>query len=186
MVTLPNIETTRLRLGNLAASDIPRIIAFAGEKEIEEMTLNIPHPYHESDAIRWISMANEGLKNQNAYNFALRTKEDGLFIGGMGIHINALFDRAELGYWIAKPYWNQGYATEALAAILKFGFEKLNLNKIFATHLIDNPASGKVMIKNHMIKEGELVEHYKKGEIYKSVSQYRLTRKEYNRMKDEL
>ncbi len=53
------------------------------------------------------------------------------------------------------------------------------MRKIFATHLVENPSSGKVMIKNGMIKEGELKDHIKKGEVYQSVFQYRLTKREY-------
>lgn len=179
MKSLPILETDRLRLGNLMVSDIPRIIEFAGNKKIADMTLNIPHPYEEQHAVHWIDMANQGLQCESAYNFALRLKDENLFIGGMGLHVAQLYNRAELGYWIAEPYWNKGYATEALGAILRFGFMALEMNKIFATHLIDNPASGKVMINNGMIKEGDLVDHYRKGDEYKSVSQYRLTKKEF-------
>lgn len=177
----PILETERLSLGNLKVSDISRIIQFAGNKKIADMTLNIPHPYEERHAIHWIDMANKGIENKTAYIFAVRLKKEGEFIGGMGLHAAELYDRAELGYWIAEPYWNSGYATEALGAILEFGFNELQLNKIFATHLVNNPASGKVMIKNGMIKEGELVDHYKTDGKYESVIQYRLTKKEYQK-----
>ena len=64
-----------------------------------------------------------------------------------------------MGYWIAEKFWNQGLATEAVKALLKYGLNNLQLNKILATHLAENLSSGKVMIKNKMIKEGELKEH---------------------------
>lgn len=180
MNKLPTIITVRLILDTLTAQDIPRIIEYAGDKDIADMTLNIPHPYLETHAIHWINMAHQGVANKDKYMFAIRLKESGLFIGGMGLHVDHNFDRAELGYWIAKPYWNQGYATETLGALLRFGFNTLKLQKIFATHLIENPASGKVMINNHMIKEGELKDHYKKHSEYKTVVQYRLTKQEYD------
>jgi RimJ/RimL family protein N-acetyltransferase len=84
-----------------------------------------------------------------------------------------------LGFWLGEPFWNNGYVTEATGKVLQFGFEEIGLQKIFAIHLIDNPASGKVMIKNGMIKEGELVDHLKKGDKYHTVIQYRLTRDEF-------
>jgi len=124
-------------------------------------------------------MANEGFQTKNKYIFGIRLKTTDELIGGMGLHIHKDFNRAVLGYWIGLPFWNKGYATEAASAILKFGFEVVEINKIFATHLVENPASGKVMIKNGMIKEGELKDHTKKGEVYQSVYQYRLTRAEY-------
>ena len=84
-----------------------------------------------------------------------------------------------MGYWLAEPYWNQGYTSEAAAALLQYGFNTLGLHKILATHLVENPASGKVMIKNGMIKEGELKDHAKKNGVYRSLIQYRLTKEEY-------
>lgn len=179
MNNLPTIQTDRLILDSPTAKDIPKIVEFAGEKAIADMTLNIPHPYLEQHAIFWINMAHQGIAKNDKYIFAIRLKESGLFIGGMGLHVDNNYDRAELGYWIAKPYWNQGYATETLSALLEFGFGKLLLQKVFATHLIENPASGKVMRKNGMIKEGELKDHYKKQNQYKTVIQYRITKQEY-------
>jgi len=93
--------------------------------------------------------------------------------------INKENNRAEFGYWVGEPFWGQGIATEAVAAILKFGFQELNLNKIYATHYLENPSSGKVLVNNKMINEAELKEHYKNGDVYGSVIQYRLTKKEF-------
>lgn len=179
MLDFPQIETANLILGKIQVSDIPRIIEYAGNKKIANNTLNVPHPYEEKDAISWINFANQGFEEKTHFTFSMRLKSTNEFIGGIGLNINKQFNRAELGYWMAEPFWNKGFTTEALAAILDFGFTKLELNKIFATHLIENPASGKVMIKNGMIKEGELVEHFRKEEIFKSVIQYRLTKKEF-------
>lgn len=69
--------------------------------------------------------------------------------------------------------------TEALAALLRFGFEVLKLHKIYATHSASNIASGRVMLKNGMVKEGELVQHTKRDGHYHDLWQYRLTRAEY-------
>ena len=177
------IKTARLKLGQLKSIDIPRIVEFAGNKKVADMTMNIPHPYKEEDAIFWINAANQGFIKRTQYTFRIALKGNDEFIGGMGLKIDNRFNKAELGYWIGEPYWGNGYATEAAGAVLSFGFEVLNLNKIFATHLIDNPASGKVMKKNGMIKEAELVEHFRKDEKYLTVIQYRLTRKEYEERK---
>lgn len=183
MKKFPEIQTSRLILGKVSYHDIPKISEYAGNKKIAEMTLNIPHPYNENDAIFWINSINQGFDNQTQYSFGIRIKTSNEFIGGMGLKVNNRFNRAELGYWIAEPFWNKGYATEALKAILKFGFEVLHLNKIYATHLLENPASGKVMIKNGMIKEGELKDHVKKGDVYQSLIQYRLTKTEFENKK---
>lgn len=179
MDKFPKIETNRLILGRLSYKDIPKIIEYAGNKKVAETTLNIPHPYEEKDAVFWINSANIGLESKTQYTFGIRTKIEDEFIGGIGLKIDNRFQSAELGYWIAEPYWNKGFASEAVEAILKFGFTELNLNKIFATHLVENQASGKVMTKNGMLKEGELKDHTKKGNLFKSLIQYRLTQNEF-------
>ena len=179
MNNFPEIKTERLILGKVSPNDIPKIVAYAGNIKVAESTLNIPHPYDEDDAVFWINSAALGFKNKSQFTFAIRDKSTHDFLGGIGLKIEPRFDRAAVGYWIAESFWNKGYTTEALEAILKFGFDELQLNKIYATHLIENPASGKVMIKNGMIKEGELKDHTKKGNRYRSLIQYRMTRDEF-------
>ena len=100
-------------------------------------------------------------------------------IGQIGLHIDKENNKAEIGYWITEPFWGKGLASEANNSILKFGFEELKINKIYATYFINNPASGKVLINSKMIKEADLKDHYKKGKEYQTVFQYRLTLKEY-------
>ena len=80
--------------------------------------------------------------------------------------------RAELGYWIGKPYWGQGYCTEAARATLDFGFEQLGLNRIFAHHFARNPASGRVMQKIGMTREGRLRQHVKKWDAFEDLELY--------------
>lgn len=162
MTDFPKIETNRLSLESISYSDIPKIIEYAGNIKVAQTTLNIPHPHQERDAIFWINNANQGYKDKSQFTFGIRLKPTNKFIGGIGLKINTRFNRAELGYWMAEPFWNKGYASEAVGVVLKYGFDKLELNKIYATHLAENSASGKVMIKNKMIKEGELKDHTKK------------------------
>lgn len=180
MDEFPELVTKRLKLNQLSWKDTPTIVEYAGNKKIADYTLNIPHPYQEEDAIFWINAANQGFKKKIQYTFAIRLKEEEKFIGGIGLKVNLRFNSAELGYWIAELFWNKGYATEAVQTILKFAFEEANINKVVATHLTNNVASGKVMIKNRMIQEGELKDHIYKENNYQSLVQYRLTKSEYS------
>jgi RimJ/RimL family protein N-acetyltransferase len=100
-------------------------------------------------------------------------------IGAMGIHISQSHNRAELGYWIGVPYWNQGYCTEAARAVLRYGFETLGLNRIQARHLARNPASGRVMIKIGMRHEGTMRQAVIKWEAYEDIKLYAILRSEY-------
>ncbi|HLR25379.1 MAG TPA: GNAT family N-acetyltransferase [Fodinibius sp.] len=179
MHNFPTLKTERLRLRGLQVSDIPDIVSLADNRKVADMTLSIPHPYQPKDAVAWINAAIEGFKDGSHFIFAICPLPGNDFIGGIGLEINKGFDRAELGFWIGEPYWNNGYRTEATAAILHFGFNELALNKIYASHFLGNPASGRVMQKNGMIKEGELVDHLKKGDRYLSLVQYRVTRAEF-------
>ena len=183
MVKLPVLESERIILTELKSADIPQITSYADNENISAYTLNLPSPYTEKDAVYWINLANQGLKNATHYIFGIRVKPQIEFIGGIGLTVEQRFKRAEIGYWIAEPFWNKGYATEATELIVKFGFETLRLNKLTSSHLDKNPASGKVMIKNEMIKEGELKEHILKGSTYHSLILYGLTRGDYEKNK---
>jgi ribosomal-protein-alanine N-acetyltransferase len=171
----PQLTTSHLLLRAFAEADIPRLITLAGDYEVARNTLNIP----EADARHWLHLTQQARAQNTAFPFALELHATGEFIGGIGLTLEPRFDRAEVGYWLGQPYWGRGLATEALAAVLRFGFEELQLNKMYATHHADNLASGRVMQKNGMRKEGELVQHSKRDGQYHDLWQYRLTSQEY-------
>ena len=91
--------------------------------------------------------------------FAMIDLQSEKLLGAIGLTVTLRFNRAELGYWVGKPFWGQGYATEASKAMLKYGFEVMKLNKIHASHMMQNPASGRVMEKIGMQREGVLKQH---------------------------
>ena len=84
-----------------------------------------------------------------------------------------------MGYWVGKQYWNQGFCTEAASALLAYGFEELDLNRICATHLVRNPASGRVMEKLGMRKEGVLRDHFSKWDKYEDVVYFGILKREW-------
>ncbi len=155
----PELETERLLLRPFELADASRIKKLAGDKAIADTTLNIPHPYEKGMAEEWISTHQPKFEAGELVNFAVVLKTTQELIGAIGIGINKNFKRAELGYWIGKQYWNNGYCTEAGHTIIKYGFDNFDLHKIVATHLTRNPASGKVMVKLNMVKEGIFKEH---------------------------
>ena len=95
-------------------------------------------------------------------SFAAVLREGGTLVGSIALHPNARDDNGEIGYWIGRPYWGQGYATEAAREVVRYGFEELGLHRVHANHLGSNPASGKVLEKVGMTREGTRPEHYKK------------------------
>lgn len=182
MDIFPELTTSNLRLRQIRLSDISSLLSYCNNKKISDQIINIPYPYREEDAVYRINFVLQGFKNKERYVFAISLKDREELIGEIGLHIDKGNNCAQVGYWIAEPFWGKGIATEALAAILKFGFETLQLNKIYATHYPENAPSGKVMLKNKMVKEAEMRAHYKIDGVYKDVIQYRLTKKEYEEL----
>lgn len=179
MEHLPELRTERLLLRSPSWRDVPQIVAYAGDPLIYATTATLPHPYHEKDAIHWLDLAYRGLAEATRYIFGLYRAEDEQFIGGMGLHREPDAHLAELGYWIAVPHWGRGYASEAARAVISFGFETLELEKIYARTMSDNPASERVMTKNGMIFEGEFKREAVKDGVFKDLRYYRLLREEY-------
>lgn len=179
MTSFPELSTTRLHLRKVTAADIPSLVKYANNKAISDNLLTLPHPYTEEDAIFWLNFVLQGFRNRERFVFAVALKESPDLIGAIGLHPTPRHNTAEMGYWLGEPFWGKGLMTEAVGAVLKFGFEELALNKIYATHFTNNPASGKVMVANGMIKEGELAEQYKVGDEYASITQYRLLKREW-------
>ena len=88
------------------------------------------------------------------YRWAIETT-DGKLIGSIDfVNFSVAHQRGEVGFCLAYDNWNQGYTTEALRLLIAFMFNEVGLNRIEARHLMDNPASGRVMEKVGMQKEG--------------------------------
>jgi RimJ/RimL family protein N-acetyltransferase len=99
----------------------------------------------------------------------------------MSIRIAADHRRGELGYWIGKPFWGNGYAKEAGRRVVAYGFEELELNKIEAAAFFTNPASWHVMRKIGMQQEGIKRQHIIKWAIPEDVVFYGIRRSDYCR-----
>ena len=179
MTGYPILQSERLLLRKIELRDIENLIKYASNDKVSNNLFNYPNPYTEKDALARIAGINEGFKDKNRFAFVITIPPKDELIGEIGIRLETEHNKAEIGYWIAEPYWGKGIATEAVAAALKFGFEELKLNKIFATCFDRNKTSGKVLEKNKMILEGTLKqEYFFKGE-YRDSLHFRLTRDEY-------
>jgi len=154
----PEFETPRLRLRPFRDTDIPEIVRLAGHPGIAATTLYIPHPYTRHDAETWLSQHGPSAADGTGFTFAVTTREDRL-VGAIALAIAPRHRRAELGYWIGVEHWGRGYATEAGAALLEFGFGTLGLNRIEAHCFVGNRASARVLEKLGMRFEGTLRQH---------------------------
>jgi|TARA_B110000263_G_scaffold162090_1_gene141000 RimJ/RimL family protein N-acetyltransferase len=148
------INTPRLTLRPMILADAPDIQRLAGDKDVASTTLNIEHPYEDGMAEKWITSCQNMSDAGELVNFAITLTADGSFLGAIGIHFQETKGHAEIGYWVGKPYWNLGYATEAAKAVVKFGFNQLSQERIHAAHFTRNPASGHVLQHAGMLYEG--------------------------------
>jgi len=166
---LPTLQTERLLLRPFTMEDAKDVQRLAGEKAVSDTALNIPYPYEDGIAENWIKGHKQNFVLNKELVLAITDKEKKHLIGAIGIIINKGNDNGALGYWIGVPFWNKGYCTEAGKAIVEYAFNTLKLHRIHASYFPSNPASGKVMLKIGMKKEGHLQEHVKKGNEYKDV-----------------
>ncbi len=150
----PLIETPRLVLRAFDLTDAGPLRLLAGEKEIARATARIPHPYPDGAAEQWIATHPAEWAAQRSLSLAVTLRGSGTLVGATGLAFAPEHRRAELGYWIGVPFWRIGYATEAAAAVTDFGFRILGLNRVQAHHYAGNPASGGVMRKMGMRREG--------------------------------
>ncbi|HKO98966.1 MAG TPA: GNAT family protein [Pyrinomonadaceae bacterium] len=152
-------------LSSIRYPDKPALLKYLQSPEIHENTLTIPFPYHESDAEWWLRQRLEHtLKVGTDVSFAIRDHNDEM-IGSIGADSlePGTTHRAELGYWLAKPYWGQGIMTNALSAYINYAFDELRVTKLVAHVFVRNPASARVLENNGFKLEGQLREHYLKN-----------------------
>ena len=170
----PSFPDTRIDVGNgyflnaITPRDRPSYLEYLNEREIYDRTLSIPFPYTDQDADFWFQLvAAKTKENGRAVQFALRTV-DGKLIGGIGFDglVIGQTHKAELGYWLAKPFWGKGIMTQAVRGVCKIAFSDFGLERITANIFAFNTASQKVLEKNGFAAEGYFKKHYRKGDSF--------------------
>jgi [ribosomal protein S5]-alanine N-acetyltransferase len=142
---MPRLETPRLILRPPEYSDAGSIAALIGDYEVSKNLSSVPHPYSLAEAYEYVTRAAANRARGEGFVFCILYKEDMALLGKCGLHLkNGIF---ELGYWIGKPYWGMGIATEAADKLVSFGFNALRCEQLSAGWFEDNPASGRVLEK---------------------------------------
>jgi [ribosomal protein S5]-alanine N-acetyltransferase len=169
---LPTITTERLVLRPFRIEDASRVQELAGAREIYATTEKVPHPYEDGMAEEWIASLDAKFESREQVALAVTLAESGSLVGSVSLRVALPHRRASLGYWIGVPYWGRGYATETAIAMIRYGFEGLELHRITAQHMLGNPASGRVMLKAGMQREGELVDEILKDGVFHTLVVY--------------
>jgi RimJ/RimL family protein N-acetyltransferase len=147
------VRTERLMLRPGWVEDAPSLAAAIGDEAILTKLALAPSPYQVADAREFLSLP----RTEDHADFLIfaRTRGEPRLVGGVGLKADG--PERELGYWIARPFWGMGFATEAARAVVSLARHSLRLPRLVSGHFVDNPASGQVLRKLGFHATGEIV-----------------------------
>ena len=158
------VVSEQIRLSEILPSDKAALVEHLKEKEIYDQTLLIPFPYTEADADKFLTVVTEEKERLGqSFHWAIRDEGNHL-IGGCGLKDFApgQSHRAEIGYWLAKPYWGRGVMTAVVRTLCAHARSELGLIKITAHVFAFNHGSARVLEKCGFHQEGYLKKHLRK------------------------
>lgn len=145
----PTLATDRLLLRPPTLADVAEIARLANDFEVARWLSRVPHPYNEADARYYVTeVAAED------WAWLICAAADGATLGAVGLAPRPDMDAVELGYWLGRAYWGQGYATEAARAVVDHARTALTPSRIVAGHFVGNAASAAVLGKLGFVETG--------------------------------
>jgi RimJ/RimL family protein N-acetyltransferase len=141
--------------------DADDIVEHINDPSITRFTIHIPHPYGIEDALEFLEKNQKMYEEGTSLNLAITLKENDRVIGGIGLmNIEKKFNHAEIGYWLGQAYWDRGIASRCVQAMVRFGFQRMGLQRISAVIFSPNHRSEKVLLKNGFAHEGTVRDRY--------------------------
>jgi RimJ/RimL family protein N-acetyltransferase len=154
------IRTERLTLRLPELADAPQIAKLACDYAVAGNTTRMPYPYGQADARAFIALA-RSLNLREQITFAVEHRDAGV-IGALGFHRGG-GPALELGYWLGRPHWGKGLATEAVRGAMTWAQGDWGRRLILAGHFADNEASGRVLIKCGFLYTGEVQRRFSRA-----------------------
>jgi len=174
------LQTRRLRLRCPRDDDASQIAALAGDKGVSRMTATIPHPYPESVATAFVAKARESAFLGRDLTLMITIGDDDETVVGLVSAKPASSDCASIAYWIGRPYWGRGIATEAVKALLASIFSRTTTRIVITNVRVTNPASTRVLEKCGFIRIGRSEQHFPaRGQTF-PVHQFQIERGQQN------
>ena len=177
------LKTKRLVLRKILPEDAKMVYEWMSDFEICRYERWKVHPNVEFSR-GYIIEVFDDYKSNYTYQWGIELNKE--LIGSISIiNIDDFDQKAVMGYCIKRNFWGNGYATEAAKAVLEYMFNEVGLNRIEASHSVNNKASGRVLEKVGMILEGCAKEYYYSNIGFQDSNLYALTRGEYIKVKKE-
>lgn len=180
MIEQPILETSRLRLRPLEESDSSAIQRAARAREIADTMISLPYPYPDHEAKRYVDRQLTEREAGHSATFTIEHKAEGRFCGLVEVRdIDHEHLLGELSFWLTVDAWGQGYMSEGVRAIVRYSFETLGLNRLYAYHMLRNPSSGRVLEKNGFKQEGLLRQRVRKWGVFEDVALWAILRQDW-------
>lgn len=164
---ISRIESDRIALRRFSQADKHDVLEYGSDRETVK--------YLVWDGIETLEQAEEAIREYYSVRagiFAIEHKESKKCIGCIDLRLDAGNDKAGFGYVLNRAFWNRGYMSEALCALIGVCFGALTLNRVEAEHYAENPASGRVMLKCGMLYEGTGRKEQKVKGVFRDVLHY--------------
>ncbi|QQE13496.1 GNAT family N-acetyltransferase [Planctomycetota bacterium] len=180
MQTITEFETDRLVIRQFSEADAPKVFEMLSDEEIAR-NAGAPWPYEMKHATGWISMHDDLFKKGETLPYAIEVKDTEELIGC--VSLNNMYTPngpGDLGFWLGRNYWGNGYATEAAKCMIEIGFQTLGLNKVYTFCLSGNVGSEHVLKKCGLIREGVLRQQMPRGGKFIDMIYYGILREEWS------
>jgi RimJ/RimL family protein N-acetyltransferase len=182
----PSLETLRLRLRALVEEDATEMARYLNDREVADGLTYSPYPYTLDTAKTWLKDVAFATQQGQSLYWAITHRESGTFMGTIGFSLCRIHDKAEMHYWLGRPYWNHGYTTEAAKALIPFVFAQERIHRLEVNHFTRNIASERVIEKCGFIFEGELRSYVKRFGRYENVRIYSLLENELEKQEKDI
>lgn len=179
-MSLSEILTDRLILRPIERSDVAMIQATANQRDIADTMISIPFPFTQQAAQHYVRFRVAQMRRGRGMALTLLHAASQACYGMVEVRdIDSEHHQAELSFWLARIARGQGYMAEALPVMLDYAFRDCGLNRVYAYHMVRNPASGRVLANLGFQQEGILRQQVRKWDIFEDVVIQALLRRDW-------
>ncbi len=166
------MDTARLALRPFTPDDAEAVTALLNDEAVSATLAAIPYPYYRMYADAWIASHAQLRAERREVHLAIVSRATGELMGAVALLSNDAAAPPELGYWLGRRYWGCGYATEAVAAMVRYAQQELGARTVTARCMVGNPASAAVLIKVGLRRVGRSAQPITKGDRIHDVDDY--------------